>query len=399
MAESAPGSSRQRETDGEGENGSASGERSGDGRQGGTEALPRVKSVLFHAIMWAIVTLPLTAAVVLVSVSLITYDILQHPERHQSARRVWDVIATDLYYLYGANLWQNQKDCVQYDDRLLYKPSSGCRFVNKEFSTDLTFSEDGRLTDSTLTSASGRPLFFAGDSDTMGWGVNDDETFPALIASRVEVPVLNLGVASYGTVREVMRVRMHPRFQEANCIVYQYSWNDFDENSVFLAMGALPPPTPEKFEALLGDYGKRKIGIQDVMLQAFDFLVNHPLATVASIFGWHEFPLEDDDPLNESGGTPREEAEDAKAFLAVLGSFPEMDAKKVFVIGPPRFISALIREPLPANIFPLSVDLKDTDWYPLDKHPNKQGHREIAEQLLEQLQRTEQGRHCLAGEP
>jgi hypothetical protein len=207
-----------------------------------------------------------------------------------------------------------------------------------------------------------------------------------------------LGVASYGTVREVMRVRMHPRFQEANCIVYQYSWNDFDENSVFLAMGALPPPTPEKFEALLGDYGKRKIGIQDVMLQAFDFLVNHPLATVASIFGWHEFPLEDDDPL-KSGGTPREEAEDAKAFLAVLGSFPEMDAKKVFVIGPPRFISALIREPLPANIFPLSVDLKDTDWYPLDKHPNKQGHREIAEQLLEQLQRTEQGRHCLAGEP
>jgi hypothetical protein len=399
MAESAPGSSRQRETDGEGENGSASGERSGDGRQGGTEALPRVKSVLFHAIMWAIVTLPLTAAVVLVSVSLITYDILQHPERHQSARRVWDVIATDLYYLYGANLWQNQKDCVQYDDRLLYKPSSGCRFVNKEFSTDLTFSEDGRLTDSTLTSASGRPLFFAGDSDTMGWGVNDDETFPALIASRVEVPVLNLGVASYGTVREVMRVRMHPRFQEANCIVYQYSWNDFDENSVFLAMGALPPPTPEKFEALLGDYGKRKIGIQDVMLQAFDFLVNHPLATVASIFGWHEFPLEDDDPLNESGGTPREEAEDAKAFLAVLGSFPEMDAKKVFVIGPPRFISALIREPLPENILPLSVDLKDTDWYPLDKHPNKQGHREIAAQVLEQLQQTEQGRHCLAGEP
>ena len=400
MAESAPGSSRQREAGGEGDNGSdPSGERGGDGRQGGTEALPRVKSVLFHAIMWAMVALPFMAAVVLVSVSLIAYDILQHPERHESARRVWDVIATDLYYLYGANLWQNQKDCVQYDDKLLYKPSSGCRFVNKEFSTALTFSEDGRLTNSTLTSASGRPLFFAGDSDTMGWGVNDDETFPALIASRVEVPVLNLGVASYGTVREVMRIRMHPRFQDANCIVYQYSWNDFDENSVFLAMGALPPPTPEKFEALLGDYGKRKIGITDVMLQTFDFLVNHPLATVASVFGWHEFPLEDDDPLNESGGIAREEAEDAKAFLAVLASFPEMDAKKVFVIGPARFISALIREPLPANILPLSVDLKDTDWYPLDKHPNKQGHREIAAQILEQLQRTEQGRQCLAGEP
>lgn len=108
MAESAPGSSRHGEAGVEGENHSSypSGERSGDERQGGTEALPRVKSVLFHAIMWAMVALPFLAAVVLFSVSLIAYDILQHPERHQSTRRVWDVIATDLYYLYEANLWQ-----------------------------------------------------------------------------------------------------------------------------------------------------------------------------------------------------------------------------------------------------------------------------------------------------
>ena len=39
------------------------------------------------------------------------------------------------------------------------------------------------------------------------------------------------------------------------------------------------------------------------------------------------------------------------------------------------------------------------ELYPLDKHPNKQGHLKIAAQILEQLQRTEQGRHCLAGEP
>ena len=164
MAESAPGSSRHGEAGGEGENHSSypSGERSGDERQGGTEALPRVKSVLFYAIMWAMVALPFLAAAVLFSVSLIAYDILQHPERHQSTRRVWDVIATDLYYLYEANLWQNQRDCVQYDDKLLYKPSSGCHFVNKEFSTDLNFSEDGRLAHSSLTSASRRPMFFVG---------------------------------------------------------------------------------------------------------------------------------------------------------------------------------------------------------------------------------------------
>jgi len=324
------------------------------------EALPRIKLVLFHAIMWTIVALPLLAAAVLLLVSIVAYDILRHPERHQNTRRIWNVIATDLYFKYEANLWQNQKDCVQYDDKLLYKPASGCRFVNKEFSTELTFSEDGRATTSSRAPASRRPLIFAGDSETMGWGVNDSETFASLIASNIEVPVLNLGVASYGTVREIMRVRMQPRFQDANCIVIQYSWNDFDENSVFLTRGALPSPTRKRFQLLVWDYGKRDVSFQDVMRRTFDVMWNNPLVFFLNILGWHDFPLEDDDPTNMNG-TARAETEDTKAFLAVLTSFPELNGKKIFVMGPGRFISALSRETAPANVFPISVDLNDGD--------------------------------------
>src|SRR5262249_1916641 len=201
--------------------------------------------------MRAIVEALVLAATSLLFRSIIAYDILQHPERHQNTRRIWNVIATDLYFEYEANLWQNQKDCVQYDDKLLYKPSSGCAFANKEFSTDLTFSEDGRHTPSSRAHASRRPLIFAGDSEPMGWGANDGETFASLIAASIEAPVLNLGVASYGTVREIMRIRTQPRFQDANCIVIQYSWDDFDENSVFLARGALPSPTRRRFQQLV----------------------------------------------------------------------------------------------------------------------------------------------------
>jgi hypothetical protein len=64
------------------------------------EALPRIKLVLFHAIMWAIVAPLVLAAAVLLFVSIIAYDILQHPERHQNTRRIWNVIATDLYFEY-----------------------------------------------------------------------------------------------------------------------------------------------------------------------------------------------------------------------------------------------------------------------------------------------------------
>jgi lysophospholipase L1-like esterase len=362
------------------------------------DASPRIKLVLFHAIMWTIVALPLLAAAVVLSVSVIAYDILRHPERHQNTRRIWNVIASDLYFEYEANLWQNQKDCVQYDDKLLYKPSSGCRFANKEFSTDLTFSEDGRVTTPSRAPTSRRPLIFAGDSETMGWGVNDGETFASLIAASIEAPVLNLGVASYGTVREIMRVRMQPRFQDANCIVIQYSWNDFDENSVFLARGALPSPTRKRFQQLVSDYGKRDVSFQDVLIRTFDLMLNYPFAVFLNVIGWHDFPLEDDDPMNMNG-TPREETEDTKAFLAVLASFPELNGKKIFVMGPGRFISALSRETAPANVFLIPVDLNDGDWYTLDMHPNKEGHRQMAAQILEQLKRTDEGRQCLAGEP
>jgi hypothetical protein len=275
--------------------------------------------------MWALIALPMSAGAILLITSIIGYDILQHPERHQGSGRIWNVIATDLYYLYEAEIWQNKKECVQYDDNLLYKPSSGCRFSNKEFSSNLVFSEAGRSMPLSRSPSSGRPLFFAGDSDTMGWGVNDDETFASIIASKVKVPVLNLAVSSYGTVREIMRLRMHPRFQEANCIFIQYSWNDFQENSVFLARGGLPVPSPERFQQLVFNYGRSPVQFWDVLRQTFNMMVDYPLAFFLNVVGLQEFPLGDDDLLESKGGIPREEVEDVKAFLAVLGLVPRTE--------------------------------------------------------------------------
>jgi len=147
---------------------------------------------------------------------------------------------------------------------------------------------------------------------------------------------------------------------------------------------------------LVKDYGRRKVRFLDVLLQTFDMMVDYPIAVFLNMLGLHDFPLLADDPLES--GAPREEIEDVEAFLAVLSSFSELNDKKVFVIGPGRFVSALDRRPLAANVFPIQVDLHYADWYTLDMHPNKKGHGEIAVQILEQLKRTEQGRHCLAAE-
>ena len=96
-----------------------------------------------------------------------------------------------------------------------------------------------------------------------------------------------------------------PVFEEANCIFIQYSWNDFQENSVFLARGGLPAPTPERFQQLVFDYGRSQMHFLDVLRQTFDMMVDYPIAFFLNVVGLHEFPLGDDDPL-ESKGAPRE---------------------------------------------------------------------------------------------
>jgi hypothetical protein len=45
-------------------------------------------------------------------------------------------------------------------------------------------------------------IVVAGDSYAMGWGVQQDESFPELIERRTGRRVLNAAVSSYGTVRE-----------------------------------------------------------------------------------------------------------------------------------------------------------------------------------------------------
>ena len=113
----------------------------------------------------------------------------------------------------------------------------------------------------------------------------------------------------------------------------------------------------------------------DVLRQTFDMMVEYPTAFFLNIAGLHEFPLGDDDPLENKGGNPREETEDIKAFLAVLASFPELNDKNLFVIGPGRFVSALKRGSPPGNVFPIQVELAPADWYTLDMHPIKRAIR------------------------
>ena len=75
-------------------------------------------------------------------------------------------------------------------------------------------------------------LFFTGDSSMFGWGLNDEETIPWLLQSRLpNDEVLNLSLTSYSTIQALMQLtRMEPKVSAEDGIVLLYHpvTNDFN---------------------------------------------------------------------------------------------------------------------------------------------------------------------------
>jgi hypothetical protein len=90
----------------------------------------------------------------------------------------------------------------------------------------------------------------------------------------------------------------------------------------------------------------------------------------------------------------------ADYFLQVIGKFPEVRQKIVFVIAGAgisgsEFASALLARPnRPTNVIPIEVDV-GANFYTLDTHPNKFGHQKIAAQIIEKMKKSIEGRNCL----
>ena len=139
------------------------------------------------------------------------------------------------YFYFGGvrNIWQYDPTCAQPDATLVYAPALGhCRFSNIEFDTTLSFGELGRENDS-LKLYSGPGIAVLGDSHAMGWGVEDEETFSAILGKLLKKPVSNYAVSSYATEQELERLIRAPNADSLTTILIQYCENDFGSNKNF----------------------------------------------------------------------------------------------------------------------------------------------------------------------
>lgn len=131
----------------------------------------------------------------------------------------------------AATNWLALPGCITPDPDLVYRPSEGaCEFNHLEFSTTLHFTAAGR---DTGVKPAGPGIAVIGDSHAMGWGVNDTETFAAQLQQLARRPVYNLGVASYGTARELIRLEKSGLLDKIDTVIIQYCNNDYNENMQF----------------------------------------------------------------------------------------------------------------------------------------------------------------------
>lgn len=273
-------------------------------------------------------------------------------------------IQKKIYFKGLRNIWQYDDKCSVYDISLLYKPKIGsCNFNNPEFKTKLNFDNYSRnhniINDNT---DSKEFLIVLGDSVGMGWGVNDNETFSYFLEKKINKKVYNMSVSSYGTVREIKRLKNSPYYNNSKTIIIQYHSNDLGENK---SLDINKEYSKKEFENIFKnqkDHIKLNflLGLYKTSLRLF-------FSDIID-FVFRERNLEIIDF-----------SEDKVYLENVLKKNINLLEKRVIIILPVNPWQKILNFPIKSEgIEYLQIKLEGSDFFTIDDHPNSNGHKKIA---------------------
>lgn len=280
-------------------------------------------------------------------------------------------------------------ECAQYDPELTYTlmPGGTCRVVNRDHDVEYSANRAGlRDTEEALEQPE---LVVLGDSHAMGSAVDADAAFPGKLGRELGRRVLNAGVSSFGTVRQLALLKRLdlPPFET---LVIQYCENDAYENSVYVDDGALRIVPKEKYDALV-----------DAHLRATRY---YPFKHARTLLEKGGKVLGRRTPARP-GSAPDTDMAEARNFLEVLLRHRELiEGKKIVVLelngykrDDGKFIAALGRlleerryTELAQRVTAVdpSLRLEPGDYFVLDGHMRPRGHAKVARLLAEELSRA-----------
>ena len=306
---------------------------------------------------------------------------LHAPRLAAQTPRPFRRLVQQVYRHFNRALIQFDPRCARYDPGITYTLRPGtCTFANIEFTNTYRINHAGVRDDE---AALERPaIIVLGDSHAMGWGVEQDQAVPQLLARKTGLTVLNAAVSSYGTVREMMLLDRLDTSQ-LRALIVQYTDNDLIENRAFRRNGRLPIMSEPEYQRIVQHYASQPS--------------YYPGKYVFRLF-MKVTRLEQPEPdqMNMDPAAPPEEAE---LFINALSraGHTALDRVQVVVfeineqIRPPRpFIAALetvrhdeqnpefVRRLKTVDVAPL---LTADDFYVLDDHMNRRGHEKVATAL------------------
>ncbi|HYC28609.1 MAG TPA: hypothetical protein VEB42_07325 [Chitinophagaceae bacterium] len=288
----------------------------------------------------------------------------------------------EYYGNYGRNQLEFDNRCARYNGQLSYtlRPNSHFAFNNYEFKTEYTTNSLGvRDDDSSMV----RPeVICLGDSHTMGWGVNQQESFSEVLAATTKMRVLNAGVASYGTAREVLSLQKMD-LSQLKYLCIQYCGNDVTENTAFVENNYHLTVMPEqKFDSLCATLRWRQ--------KYYPF---RHILTIAR-FAMQQWKTgRTTDELNPAGQTA-EFTRQAELFSNIISHAALPPGVKIIVFDitgdapmEQRFVNALKQlQQRKMEVIDIASFMKKDFFFPLDRHMNASGHQKVAELLNKAMQ-------------
>jgi hypothetical protein len=295
-----------------------------------------------------------------------------------------------VYRHFNRALIQFEPHCARYDPELSYtlRPGS-CVFGNVEFSNEYRVNQAGVRDDDTSLDAPA--VVVLGDSQAMGWGVDQAATFSAVLERKSGLKVLNAGVSSYGTVREMKLLDRLDR-SRVQFLVVQYSDNDLPENRTFAQNDSrLPIMSQAQYAHAVQYYASQR--------------AYYPGKYIYRLF-LKGLRLEEPEP-DQLRMEPITAAGEAELFIDVLmhAGRASLDRVQVVVLevnekldAPRQFITAIDDVKTSVSNPPfvrrlITIDtarlLTSGDFYVLDDHLNAHGHEVVASALLAALRNSE----------
>ena len=334
----------------------------------------RARRLVVLLAVWLVIAAALTEA----GVALL----LEHTPRAPALRR----LAREYYGGFDRVVLQADSRFARYDPELFYTLRPG-RFVfaQREFAHEFRVNSLGVRDEESALDAP--DIVVLGDSVAMGWGVAQDETFPAIVARETGRRVLNASVSSYGTVRE-MRLLERVDRRRLSWLVIQYNANDAGENRAFLQRGTHVSGSRERFEEIARRHEAKRAYYPGKYAwesaRRLNRAIRHRL--------W---------PRPPRGPAPTADDE-AEAFLNALLRAGSVDFERVSLVvaevtaeGAPAVMLPALRARLTRPGLPLGVRtarllevgarLPPEAFHVLDDHPNARGHRVIADAVIAAL--------------